>query len=346
MTKREIIRLTLEGKTPPYIPWSFKFTKEPAEWLCKYFGVQDLDIPLGNHLLNLGSDIGFFDELPHSRFRDVFGVTWDRSVDKDIGVPVDSVLHNPTLSGYQFPDPSDPRFFSNIESEISAKPELFRVFQIGFSLFERAWTLRGMEDFLMDFYLNPDFARELLSRITDYNITQIRKALTYEIDAVYFGDDWGQQNGLIMGYELWKEFILPQIKRMYDEVRKAGKFVMIHSCGDVDELFPDLIKAGVNCFNPFQPEVMDVDAILSEYQNRLCFHGGLSIQKILPFGTRDEVIQETERLLKLGKAGGFILSPSHSVESDTPFENILAFIEIAQKQQGYLNITGLEQSPP
>ena len=64
----------------------------------------------------------------------------------------------------------------------------------------------------------------------------------------------------------------------------------------------------------------------------MAFHGGLSMQKILPFGTREEVVTESERLLELGKEGGYIFSPSHSVESDTPFENILAFIEVAQKQ--------------
>ena len=339
MTKREIIRLTLEGGIPPYVPWSFKFTKEPAKLLFDHFGVKDLDFSVGNHILNLGSDIGFFEELPDCRFQDVFGVIWDRSVDKDIGVPVEPVLRQPTLTGYEFPYPEDPRFFKNIESEIFAKPELFRVYQIGFSLFERAWTLRGMENFLMDLYLNPEFAHELLRRIADYNIVQITKALSYDIDAVYFGDDWGQQNGLIMGYDLWKEFIHPQLKRMYKEVKQAGKFVMIHSCGDVDELFPDLINAGVNCFNPFQPEVMNIDTLMAEYHNQLCFHGGLSIQRILPFGTRLEVIEETTRLISLGKNGGLILTPSHSVESDTPFENILAFIQVAQNQPGYLNQT-------
>lgn len=269
MTKREVVRAVLEGKKPPYVPWSFKFTQEPKELLQEYYGVEDLDVPLGNHILNLGNDYGFFDYLGNNLYQDVFKVIWDRSVDKDIGDVKGCLLSEPTLKDYTFPDPHDPRFYDNIESEIEKKPDLFRCFQIGFSLYERAWTLRGIENLLMDFYINPGFVHELLDAICDYNLAQVDKALEYDIDAVYFGDDWGQQVGLIMGYDLWREFIYPRLKRMYGRVREAGKFVMIHSCGDVDELFDDLISIGLNCFNPFQPEVMDVYDILARYRGRL-----------------------------------------------------------------------------
>jgi uroporphyrinogen decarboxylase len=285
--------------------------------------------------LGLGNDIGFFADLGNDRVRDGFGVVWDRSVDKDIGQVEGCVLPEPTLKGYTWPDPLDPRFFSDIPGRIARQGDRFRVFQIGFSLYERAWTMRGMENLMMDFHDHPEFVDELLNTIADYNIAQAREALKYDIDAVHFGDDWGQQRGLQMGPRLWKRFILPPLKRMYSVVRDAGKYVSIHSCGDVDELFDDLIGIGLNLFNPFQPEVMDVYSLVPRYRGRLAFHGGLSTQRTLPYGTPDDVRAETHRLLELGRDGGYIFAPAHAVEGDVPLENMLAFIEVIQSQPGY-----------
>jgi uroporphyrinogen decarboxylase len=314
ISKRDVIRMVLDGRRPPYVPWSFKFTLEAAETLRQYYGT-DVDDAVQNHIVRLGNDYGFFEDIGQHRVRDVFGVVWDRSIDKDIGNVEGCVLEEPALSGYAFPDPCDPRIFDDIEQKIARYPGRFRVFELGFSLYERAWTLRGMENLLVDFLENPGFVRELFNAIADYNIAHVRKAVEYDIDAVLFGDDWGQQHGLIMGPRIWHEFIEPPIKRMYDAVHAAGKYVFIHSCGDVDELFDDLARLA---------------ELMGRYRGRLTFHGGLSTQRTLPFGTPADIRAETERLIELGREGSYILSPAHSVEDDVPVENMLAFIDAVQ----------------
>jgi len=334
MTKREVVERAIAWEPVPYVPWSFGFTIEAREKLVEHYGTEALGPILQNHFVGLGAEVGFFEDLGGDRVRDAFGVVWDRSIDKDIGNVANCMLPEPTLRDYEFPDPVAPRYFADIEGKLASGADGFRRFSIGFSLYERAWTLRGMANLMMDFIEHPEFVDELFNAIADYNIAQVRKALEYEIDCVHFGDDWGQQHGLQMGPQLWRRFIKPVLARMYGVVREAGKTVSIHSCGDVDEVFDDLVEIGLQLFNPFQPEVMDVDALVAQYRGRLAFHGGMSTQRTLPYGSVDDVVAETRHLIELGREGGYIFSPAHAVEGDVPVENMVAFIDTVQSQPG------------
>ena len=100
MSPREVIKETLEFRRPPYVPWSFGFTQPAREKLELHFDTKDLDPILKNHLLELGNGIGFFDDIGNDRYRDIFGVVWNRTIEKDIGNVEGQVLPEPTLNGF------------------------------------------------------------------------------------------------------------------------------------------------------------------------------------------------------------------------------------------------------
>lgn len=336
MIKKDVVKMVLDGKKPPYVPWDCKFTIEALETIKAHYGENvDVEELVDNHFIKLGQSSGFKIDIGNGRKKDIFGTVWDMTYEKDIGNVEGLVLPEPTLEGYEFPDPEDPILYEGMEEKIKANSDKFILYSIGFSLYERYWCLRGMENSMLDFMLYPDFCKELLGKIADFNIAVIKNVVDRypEVDGIYFGDDWGAQNGLQMGKELWMEFIYPEVKRMYTNTRELGKYQLIHSCGDISEIIPELIEAGVHCINPFQPEVLDVDGLINTYRGKVAFHGGLSTQKTLPYGTVEEVQQETRHLLELGKEGGYIFCPSHATEGDTPIENIVAFIDLIKAQK-------------
>jgi len=336
MTKRETVIEAIEFRSPPYVPWAWDMTMQCAERVRAHLGTDDLTDFVDSHFLDVASQIGRFERISEDRYRDVYGVVWDRSVDKDIGRPIDWPIARPEdLDAYTFPDGDDDSWYPDVREKLAAHPDLFTRFPIGFSLYERAWTMRGLEDLLMDMLARPEFVESLLDRIVEHNLVQISRALSFDVDCVHFGDDYGAQRGLIMGIEHWRYYIKPRLARMFAPVRAAGKYVSMHSCGSVAELFDELIEIGLNMFNPFQPEAMDVFALKKRYHGRLAFHGGMSIQQVLPFGSVDDVRAGVQELIDAGASGGYIFAPSHAVPPDVPPENLVAMMDTLRAQPGY-----------
>ena len=335
MTKRQAVIDALNFRRPAYVPWAFDLTILCQRRLREYLGSDDLDSFLGSHFLDMGEDAWRFGKVDETHVRDLYGVLWDRTIDKDIGTPCEWPIHSPAdLATYRWPDATNPAWYDYLPGLMASHPDLFSRYRVGFSLYERAWTMRGMADLLMDMVENPGFVEELLDAIVEHNLIQVRAALACGVDAVYFGDDYGMQTGLIMGIKAWRRFFKPRLARMFTEVKQAGKFVCLHSCGCVAELFDDLVEIGLNVFNPFQPEVMNVFEIKPRYHGRLAFHGGMSIQKILPFGTVQDVRAMTRRLIELGRDGGFVFATSHTVPPDVPPQNLVVMMEELRAQPG------------
>jgi uroporphyrinogen decarboxylase len=334
MTKRDVVLDAMAFRAPAYVPWAWGPTEQCAQRLRAYLKTDDLTEFLDSHFVGVGHSVGRMTNLGGGMFRDAFGVVWDRTIDADIGTPCDWPIKEPAdLDRYQWPDESG--WYKGIPEVLAAGRDRYRFYSIGFSLYERAWTMRGMDALLMDMVERPEFVERFLDLIVEHNLRQVRRAIEFDLDGVYFGDDYGMQTGLIMGLPLWRRFFKPRLARMFALVRAAGKSVVLHSCGRVDSLFDDLVEIGLNLFNPFQPEVMNVYEMIPRYKGRLAFHGGMSVQKVLPFGTVDEVRRETRRLIEAGAGGGLVFSPSHAVPRDVPPENLVAMVEVLKGQPGY-----------
>ena len=332
MTRKERIELAITHREPDRVPHQINLTIPAREMLENHFGTTDLDSALDNHIAMIGPELPM-EEFRPGYFRDEFGVVWNRTFEKDIGVIEGAVLPGPRLDGFTLPDPHDPRRYDQFPTFLKEHKDQFLICGIGFSLFERAWTLRGLENSLMDFVLHPDFVEELLDAIVDYDLGLIEEASAFEFDAFQFGDDWGQQSGVTMGPEAWRRLIKPRVARLYAAVKGAGKHVVIHSCGAVQDLFEDLIEVGVEVFNPFQPEVMDGVEMKRRFGDRLAFYGGVSTQQTLPHSSPEGVRAEVRQLLtEVGKGGGYVLAPAHDVQRDVPLENILALLDEVRNQ--------------
>jgi uroporphyrinogen decarboxylase len=326
-TPRERVWQAVRHQQPDRTPWHLGFTVPMRQKLESYFGTTNLDDVLGLHLARYRARPPL-EELRPGYFRDEFGVVWNRTIDQDIGVVEEYQLRSRSLEGYRFPNPRNPERYAALPAFIETHRQRFRYVSIGFSLFERAWSLRGMTELMMDMLEAPAFVDELLDALVEFDVAIVEEMVKYDIDGILFGDDWGQQRGLLFGAPLWRRFVKPRIARMYAAVKRHGRAVMIHCCGKVQELFPELIELGLNIFNPFQPEVMDPIEMKRQFGDRLTFFGGMSIQKVLPFGTPQQVHDEAQRLVDaVGRGGGFIIAPSHDMPGDIPAENVAAFVE-------------------
>jgi len=335
VNNRERVIATLNHKRPDKIPYNIAFTQKAHAQMVKFYKDPDFASTLGNCFTYLSTaPKNSWKEVAPDIWEDQFGVQWNRKVDKDIGVVCNCLVTADNINGYIFPDPDDQSRYAEYNSIVQSNPDGFFVADIGFSLFERAWTLAGMENLLMAMVNNKNFVNTLLDRILEFNLRIIDKATSSPIDAMSFGDDWGQQTGLLMGPKLWREFIKPRIRQMYQAVKKKGKYVFIHCCGKVDEIFPDLIECGLDVFNPFQPEVIDVVKAKKKYGKRLSFYGGISTQKTLPFATVSQTKDEVLYLIdEIGTNGGYIAAPAHAIPADAKPENIAVMIEVLKNQK-------------
>ncbi len=255
------------------------------------------------------------------------------------------------LEKYPWPDPDAPGRGEGAEAvakRLYEDTDLALMGRFGGPIVETALYMMGFERWLVCAASEPEFAGVLLDKITDISIALDRIGL--EATAKYLqifkisGDDFGMQTGPLYSPKMFRELFLPRLRRRWQAAREyldtvnSSVKLMFHSCGGIRPFIPDLIEIGLQVLDPVQPRAAGMDSaeLKREFGDRLTFHGGVDEQKVLPFGSEEDVEAEVRlRIRAFAPGGGYILAPSHYVQADTPPANIVAMCRAAQQYGQY-----------
>jgi len=353
MTPRERVLRALRRQVPDRVPKSFGWTPPVLEMMRArigdvhphdYFGVEIRSVgPAPTR--HPGEFSRYFAELslPAETRIDQWGMAEipDPHVHYTTYVhPMARLSSVEELAEYPFPDLlADYRW-----EEVSAKVadlharDLAAEGAMACTIFERAWYLRSMDQLFADFAWNPAFAEALLDRITAISCGMAERYARADVDVIEMGDDVSMQRGMLMSPATWRRWLKPRLARVIQSARavKPDVVVKYHSDGNPSAIIPELIEIGVDVLNPVQPECIDPAEAKRLYGDRLAFWGTMGIQTTMPFGTPAEIAEVVrERIRTVGEGGGLLIAPTHVLQPDVPWENIVAFFEAVEKYGAY-----------
>jgi len=332
MQPRDLVLEQIGHRETRPVPFTLSFEGDVAERVDAYYGSPDWRkrlTPYIVHVAAVETDIRI--PIGNGRHRDAYGGIW--RTDQRPWHLEKPPLDKPSFQGYDFPTPEAflrPEWKAKARKTCEEQRDKFLIGSIGWGLFERSWCLRGFEGALTDAATEPDFYAELLDRLADLYMAFVEYTADLPVDAIMFGDDWGDQRGVILGPERWRRFLKPRWARLYKAVHDAGKLVITHCCGSIEAIMPDIVQMGLDVLESVQPEAagMNPYGLKKRWGDKLTFWGGLGSQSTIPFGTPAQIRAEVRRLCReMGRGGGYILAPAKSLQPETPTENAVAVIE-------------------
>ena len=270
---------------------------------------------------------------------DGWGTKWHRMRGYTAGEVVEPAIPNwDNWGDYQFPPDAALEVYEGFARALPERQQEWYVFIGGGGFFQHMQHMRGPANYFMDLAVDCREVHELADRMVAYNIRDMKgyfdACARYDCtpDGVFFGDDWGSQNALLIHPDMWRRFFKPRYKAMFDVVKDAGAHVWFHSDGWLWEIIDDLIEIGVDVLNP-QHELMGMDRVADKVRGRCCIRTDLDRQHIIPRGTPEEVVAHVKHAIKAfgSENGGVILHGE--VGQDVPFANIEAMYK-AFRQYG------------
>jgi uroporphyrinogen decarboxylase len=285
-------------------------------------------------------------------YRDEWGIKWAKppsSLYMDpVGAPLAGELTSERLASFSWPDPDQEGRYVGLRGEVERLRDtgcavMFSLYGLG--ILDMALMIHGIEDTLMDMAANPAVIQDLLARITEFQMrmwTNTLEILGDEVDVCLHSDDLGSQNTSMMSPEMYRRLLKPHHAELFAHIKKTARTdvkLLLHSCGSVRSLIPDLIETGIDALNPVQVGAANMDSkeLKREFGSELSFWGGgVDTQKILPHGSVSEVKDEVRRRIDdLAPGGGFVFAAVHNIQPDVPPENIRAMWEAFQEHCSY-----------
>jgi uroporphyrinogen decarboxylase len=260
--------------------------------------------------------------------RDDFGTLWNVTEEGVCGIPIEWPLAEwPSYDSFKWPEfsagPPETRLYSG---HMAGRSQDYYARGAWITLFEEMQQLRGMENLFMDLAYKSREVYRLRDDLLDFNLKWIDKWLEFEYDGLHFADDLGDQQRLLIAPETWREFFRPAYKAMFEKVDSAGVDVHFHSDGNILDIIPDLIDIGVKVLN-CQAAVIGLDVLKQRFNGTLCFRTDLDRQRIMPFGTPQEVREHIHDVCgRLGSAKGGVIACGE-IGPDTPLDNIQAMYD-------------------
>ena len=331
ITHKDRMRKALRHEQVDRIPTQINYTDGMGLKMSEHFQVSKQDLPafLGNHMIRVDLDhTARLSEDMKVKF-DWWGVGFDTK-EEGYFAAVSPLKENPDLDKYPWPNPNNAMLFEKAKSVIQQKgDEYFIAPNFGFVLFERAWTMRGFEQFFLDMSADPAYAEELFDRITEIQLQLIHQYIALGVDGGYFGDDYGAQKNMLFSPRMWRKYIKPRLAKLFTPFVERHMPILMHSDGQIQPILPDLVEIGLTTLNPVQPEVLDHNWLYENFKGKLAFYGGISTQTVLPYGTPEEVkkaVADCSNTLA-PEGTGLLLAPSHRMMTDIPMHNIAAMLE-------------------
>jgi len=333
----ERLNAHLGSSEPPRIFSTWLNIAHPSEAMLARFEIDTRSLSQGAP--DNGQDV----LLPNDSYRDEWGVVRSRpagSLYYDLtGPPLAGEVSEADLQAFRWPDPHDPgrtRGLAEAARRLHRETDYAVVLNMSGGIVHQAQFLRGFEDWFTDLVANQPFCQALMERLADLWIEMARDefdAVGDHVDICFYGDDMAFQDGPMMSMDLYRKMIKPHHARLFSYIRsRTSAKIVYHTCGSVVHLIPDLIGMGVNALNPVQTSAkgMDTQRLKREFGKDLCFWGAIDTQRVLPFGTPDQVRAEVRRRIEdLAPGGGYVLCAVHNIQADVSPENICAMYEAA-----------------